>query len=472
MNVLRLWEEVRIEKRAYDYSDRTRVSLRYSFGYLMKLLTETPPKTVVETANLWTLTAGRAYAHVVDPAEVVAISDSAGIIIGDVKLALLREILDEAVAWDQYGWAADIDTIVKLAEEWLDILGVTEDDTYLIPALIEGETEEDADGDYGHGKSEAAESEYEEVTPEESKRLIEAMKESGALVTKEASNIVIRTSDAGQKAQEVFGGKLHSGRGWVSRRPTDEERRTVTKLSEAIGRISYSAAAVRKVPSAVPPGRMRSRDAVRRSAERSRGQMVTAQPWERKKRRHTINPPLTLGLMTDVSGSMHWAQEIVASSAYVFSNSISRIGGRSAAVTFGDKAEGVVRPGEVPTEVHIRDANGGCEMFDHAVAALDGVLHLSIPGGAKLLVVISDGCLVEDLETEKATIWLDRLHRAGTAVVWMNATDSYGYLDWLPAWVEVVELDSVYSGADLHSMVDAIAHSMERAFLAARKGAA
>ena len=73
------------------------------------------------------------------------------------------------------------------------------------------------------------------------------------------------------------------------------------------------------------------------------------------------------------------------------------------------------------TKVRRRKANGGTEECDQAIAALDGVLHLTDPGqAARILIVVSDGALVKDRETGKVTEWLHRLDAAGTHVLWIN----------------------------------------------------
>jgi hypothetical protein len=473
--VLRLWEEIRIEKRAYDREPLVRVPFRHSFAYLLKKLTEDTPVTKAQVAHLWALTVGRVFASIVETDEVLPINDLACTIIGDDDVVVLREILDQAVVWDEHTARDDLQSIVSLAEEWLDVLGIDEDGDIKIPDLLDGE-DADADGDIhadaefgeeGDHATRGSEEPWAEVTEEESKRLLEAIEKAGDFVRKNAGRVSLKLSDPRQKADEVFGKRFsHTGVQWDVRPPSHSERTAVTTLAAAFTRINYQAPAVTKVATAIPPGRIRSRDAVRRSAERAGGRMVTAQPWERKKRRHVHNPPLTLGLMTDTSGSMGWAQEVVASAAYIFSNAIARVGGKAAAVTFGDYAEGVVRPGEVPTTVASRRANGGTERFEWAIAALDGALHLTHNKGAKVVVIICDGGLVETGECERAVLWLERLRRAGTAVLWLDSSVTRNK-EWLPSWVE---LQKIPHGTDFTKAVDVIADSMERAFRAAQGG--
>lgn len=482
LNVLKLWEETRIEKRAYDWSRVARYGLRYSFGYLVELLTEKPPTNGVEVANLWALTVGRSIAGIAESDEVIGIHDLACTMLGDQLVNELREIMDQAVAWDPF--TNSLEEIAILAGQWLDALGVTEIE---IPAYIAGESgdealgegelieveggdaDDDADGEgpHGHGHSPDREGNWARVSEEDAKRLLEEIKRASVNIDRNVGRETVRLSDPQSAASSVFGKeKLHQGRGWHVRTPTVAERQAVGRYADAFSNINHTGAAVRKTASTAPPGRMRSREAVRRSAERRQGRMVTAKPWEKKQRRHTVNPPITLGLMTDTSGSMHWAQTIVASAAYIFANAISRVGGRAAAVTFGNQAEAVLRAGDIPDVVAERSADGGHEEFEAAIAALDGVLHLSTPGGAKVLVVISDGHLVKAGEIPKAEIWLERLHQAGTAVVWLDEDERYFSADWIPDWVQRVQID--HYGVD--DAANKIAKAMERAFQAAQGG--
>ena len=233
----------------------------------------------------------------------------------------------------------------------------------------------------------------------------------------------IQLSNPREWASEVFGRKTPSRR-MTRREPTVSERRAVSQLARVLDSMSIPTITKTSRNSLVPPGRLRGREAVRASAERSQGRMVTARPWEATKRRRTSAPPMTVGVMTDTSGSMRWAEDVVASLAYVFGTAGPRVGARTAAVTFGNKVDAVVWPGLIPTEVRTYPANGGEEAFDKAAAAMDGMLNLSSrDGSSKVLVIVSDGHFVIDKEPERAELWLQRWHRAGVHVVWVGARD-------------------------------------------------
>jgi hypothetical protein len=243
----------------------------------------------------------------------------------------------------------------------------------------------------------------------------------------------IAVSSSGEWAQRIFGDKKTSTR-LMLEEPTIQDRQAVVKVAAALSNLALPAVAKVSKAVVVPPGRMRSREALRASAERAQGQMVSARPWKSTVRRHTNARPLVLGVATDTSGSMRWAEKAVASFAYVYANAGHRIGARTAAVTYGDHVHRIARPGEVMEKIVRKTANDSTEEFDRAMAALDGVLHLTTPSSAaKILLVISDGAYVKGDEADKAAMWLRAMDRAGTHIVWITEHDtrdtSYDY--WL-----------------------------------------
>jgi len=227
-------------------------------------------------------------------------------------------------------------------------------------------------------------------------------------------------SDPAEVAGRVFGKKTRKGR-LVPQEPTVVERGEIVKTARILESLALPSITKTSVASVVPPGRLRTREAIRQAVERDQGMMSTAKPWRGTKRRHDSVKPVVLGVMTDVSGSMAWAEQAVAQLAYVWGNAGHRIGARTASVTFGDKVDAVVRPGEVPAKVQVKSADGGSEAFDEAAAALDGVLKLGTQNGAaKVLVIVSDGHLVRMRESDRAYEWCKRFKEAGTKIVWVR----------------------------------------------------
>ena len=241
----------------------------------------------------------------------------------------------------------------------------------------------------------------------------------------------VEVAKSAEWAAKVFGNRDRSAR-LTKSEPTGAMRQHVVQVAQELSRLSLPTITKTAKAAEVPPGRLRSREALRASAERAGGRMVTAKPWKGTVRRHTTARPLVIGVATDTSGSMRWAENGVAEFAYVYTNAGHRIGARTAAVTFGSHVHRICRPGEVMTHVETKSASDSTEQFDHAAAALDGVLHLTAPGyAARILIVISDGALVKSGEPARAAEWLRRMDRAGTHVLWIKDREMDHSNSWL-----------------------------------------
>ena len=197
-------------------------------------------------------------------------------------------------------------------------------------------------------------------------------------------------------AGTVFGNKRESKR--LSRtEPKHRHRQAVLEVSNVLSNLALPAISKVALATALPPGRMRSREAVRQSAERAQGRMTTAKPWKGTKRRHSVGPPAD-------RRDRH---------RHVRLHEVGRAGGRRIRLRLrqrrspdrGQDGGGHVRGPGVPdrparsghVERRRQDRpNDGTEACDYALAALDGVLHLTDPSyAARILVVVSDGCLVK-----------------------------------------------------------------------------
>lgn len=227
-----------------------------------------------------------------------------------------------------------------------------------------------------------------------------------------------------EQSDKVFGKKPNYKAGpWDERKPTPQEVRAAQKLAQHLESLTIPSIAKTKILTEKPTGRMKSREAVRRSAERAQGRMSTAKPWVEKKTKHGLGAPVIVGIATDTSGSMSWAEKMVASTAYIVGRAGHHINAKTAAVTFGNKVSMVVNPEELPTTVRVHEANGGTEEFDKAMAALDGVLGLTTAPGAKVLVIVSDNELVIPMEGYRRAEWMKRFKRAGVNVIWVDGSD-------------------------------------------------
>lgn len=146
---------------------------------------------------------------------------------------------------------------------------------------------------------------------------------------------------------------------------------------------------------------------------------ATAEPWRQTQRKHVPNPPITLGLMMDVSGSMGAAEGPVATAGWTIAHAVHRNEGKVAAVAYGNAVHPIVRPGDNPRNVTVLAARGGTERFCEGLRALDGALNLSGGTGPRLLVVVSDGQYTHQQRIE-GTRLVKRLRARGVHVLWVG----------------------------------------------------
>jgi uncharacterized protein with PIN domain len=318
------------------------------------------------------------------------------------------------------------------------------------------ESTENNDGDHhGFGEGGAV------GIPAEKRAEFEAlMDEALKQVEKRYNDERIEMASAARTAHKVFGetpdytGKKSSS-SWTERDPSREVRLAATSLARQLEQVSTPVIQKSATNMALPPGRLRNREAVRGSAERARGMMSTAKPWKGAKRTHTQAPPAIIGVMTDVSGSMGWAEQTVAELAYIFAHAGSMVGARTAAVVFGDKTEMTTYPGEVPTKLRIHAADGGSEACDTAYAALDGVLHFTDgPPGNKILVVFSDGHFVSAPDRAANPHWQKKMCDAGVTIIWVNRT--------MPREIHDKRIQQVIAGSDPKQLVDLVMNAIRK----------
>lgn len=172
-----------------------------------------------------------------------------------------------------------------------------------------------------------------------------------------------------------------------------------------------------------PPGRMKSRAAVQQAAERKLQLPAQAKPWARTVRTVDMNPPLTVGVMTDISGSMGWAEQLSAKIAWILQHAVSTIAGRVACVAFGEGTTITLRPGEKMHNAQVVAANNSGEEFDMGVGTLDTMLNLEHGTGTRMLFVITDGYFVFENMMEKSRAWIDALTNKGVHIVWITPDD-------------------------------------------------
>lgn len=236
-------------------------------------------------------------------------------------------------------------------------------------------------------------------------------------------------SEHAKAANEVFGqgtGPMPSmrtdSRLLEQRLPTGPERTAAVKVAQMLEKAKYRDRDETEVNTIVPPGRLRTRAMVQGAALKSKGVMTQVEPWRRTVRKHVDDPTLTIGVMVDISGSMSMAMEPMAVTAWVMSEAVRRVQGRTAMVYYGQDVFPTLKPGQHLDKVTVYTAPDGTEKFDRAFKALDGSLKLLHGTGARLLVVVSDGCYTPQ-ESVAAQHWVARCGKSGVGVLWLSMDD-------------------------------------------------
>ena len=256
------------------------------------------------------------------------------------------------------------------------------------------------------------------------------------------------TSRSFAAAEATTRSKQHSIR---TVEPSSGDRVLAASLAQELSALNVMDRAKFKVNSQNPIGRLRPRAAIQQAADRAAGRVSTAKPWRGYKRTVDLNPPLTVGIMTDTSASQRWATEFSSRVAWIISTAVSKINGKTAALTFGSSVVITTRPGEhtgLRKEVPALDQY---ELFDTGVGAMDSLLNLTSGVGVRILFVATDGRFNHDggLEMVKAAKWVAELKRSGCLVVWIAPTDARNESRWglpclpngaSPLWVDSDEV--------------------------------
>ncbi|QWY84125.1 AAA-ATPase [Microbacterium phage A3Wally] len=249
-----------------------------------------------------------------------------------------------------------------------------------------------------------------------------------------------------------------------SRPPTSAERAAAVMLSKDLEKAKYRDRALTEYYSDVPPGRFNGGEAMRREATRRNGGDTSRfKPFRHQRYQETEEPPLTVGVMSDISGSMGRVQASIGTAVYVISEAVYRLDKASAAaVYFGEKVYPGLAKGERLRQVNTWLAHDGEEDFDGGFRALDGELTLLNGEGARLLVVVSDGnygaMVPRSAKTQRAAAreWLDTCVKNRVGVVWIQLRGQH--TGFGGPGVEVVTVDG-----DILDATDAIGQAAIRA---------
>lgn len=414
---LHLLEESRIEAQGIKADPRYRVFIRSSALELaIGDLSSFEGGSVEELAQLVGLIHGRIIADILDIEEVEEVLDIVEAQLGLDTIEKLSTILRKFQAHDNH---TDMTAGYPLAIEWAKIVRElseergetpTEDQKKIMKEIMD-KLSESSDGVGVKNYSELSDQQTDEEWKEEVDSRADKAKE---------------TRDHEKISGEVFGrGTGPDGSGHTRstlqerRKPTSAERTAAVTVARALEKAKYRERDITEVASVLPPGRLRPKALVQAAALREKGVRTEVEPWRKTVRKHTEDPNLTVGVLVDISGSMHSAMEPMATTAWVMSEAVRRVQGKCAMVYYGSDVFATLKPGQHLDEVAVYSAPDGTEKFDKAFKALNGSLNLLDGSGARLLVVASDGEYTGD-EVQATRKWITRCEQAGVAVLWLS----------------------------------------------------
>jgi hypothetical protein len=415
-----LLEESRIEAQGVSLDPRYRVFLRASaLEIALADIEEFEGNSAQQLAQMVGLLHGRVIADVLDVDEVGEAIDMVNDSIGQPTVDRFTTILRKFQA---HTWHSDLEPVYDLAREWAKIVrelaeergetkdsGMTDAQKELMKKIMEqlGEAIESVGI---RNYSELADQEQDEDWKAE---VAERASDSKERSTHEKIATEVFGKGTGPDPSTGTRSTLHE-----TRKPTGAERSAAVIVSRLLEKAKYRERDITEVASVLPPGRLRPKALVQAAALKDRGVFTQVEPWRRKVRKHTEDPNLTVGVMVDISGSMHSAMEPMATTAWVMSEAVRRVQGKTAMVYYGSDVFATLKAGQHLTDVTVYTAPDGTEKFDKAFMALDGSLNLLHGSGARLLVVVSDGEYTSD-EVRATRKWINRCAQAGVAVLWL-----------------------------------------------------
>lgn len=446
-----LLEEPRIEKRYLSVRPQDRGHLRAQ-SVLIDLSQFSPPSDEAREAMedegwvdgwragvLAILTLARGDAGVLDPDDLINPRRALSTALGDT-LDRLEPLWQEALTLDD----GDVSGLIDVAKRWVDETGekpqglagvlvcsgdAVEDSEFADDLL--GDTESGPLSGPGEGDgdmlSELMDSLVESIQDENDAEA-EAQEEAEEKHQDEADRKTQDTKDmrdqkkAQEKAMDFFRDptsgpkKLTLAQEEERRAPTDAERQLSVRLAKEIKRARFRERSRITTLSERPPGRLQGDQAVLHTAQRSMRMPATARPFKDRASRYTEEPPLTLGVMTDTSGSMVAFNPFATAFSWACARAVKGIG-TAVSVAFGHEVVVLNAPGEFPQNPYPVTSSGASEDWKTAFSLVDGALNLTAGSGARLLFVFSDGEYTKSQLTA-AQKDIQRLERAGAKVIW------------------------------------------------------
>src|SRR5947207_1764300 len=275
-DVADLLEESRAEGRQRARRRGDRRWLRHLVATLITA-DDAPVDDAWHAGQLAGLLLARVDARIVTSRDVRAARAAVTAVLGRKRLAQLRDIWRRAHTVDD----TDADTMIDLAWRWCRILGIDPDRHPTVPKPDLG---------VFAGQLAAAITDY-------------------------------LAAAAGLTPAEYTAARLAGRHGapasWTRRTPTPAEQHAARLLATRLRQARTHTAEPGRHPTAIPPGRLRTRHAITVAAQRDAGTIPTAAPWQRRANMPPHKPTLHLGVLVDVSGSMHTYAQAMSTCGWI-----------------------------------------------------------------------------------------------------------------------------------------------------------
>lgn len=211
---------------------------------------------------------------------------------------------------------------------------------------------------------------------------------------------------------------------WTRRPPSAEERRAAARLATRLQQARTRTREPATTASPIPPGRLRTRQAITAQAQRDAGMIPTATPWQRRAELPPPKPVLRLAVLVDASGSMRRYAEAMSQAGWILAHAARAGHAATCTIAFAGAVTLLAAPGQRPTHVLQIHPSGGTRTFIDAVKLADQLLGLRHQRTLRMLAVVSDGSLAEVAPAQKL---ITTLHRSRCAVLWLRPARPPGH---------------------------------------------
>jgi hypothetical protein len=319
----------------------------------------------------------RVDARILTSKDVLSIRAAVTAVVGRPRLRQLRDVWRHAHTVDD----TDATSMIELARRWCEILGIDPRRQRTVPTADAGEFPGLLDQ---------------------------------ALTDFLAAAAGLTPSD--HQAQILT--RRHTPPGsWPRTDPTAEQQAAARQLAERLQRARTRHRETIRHGSPLPPGRLRTRQAIAADAQIAVGQTPTAAPWQHRTQQPPPKPTLHLAVLADLSYSMHSYAAELSSAAWIFAHAAQRGQTVTTTIGFGERTTLLVAPNSRPHQVLHMQTGGGTNTFGDAVKLADQLLNLRHGRTLRLCAVVSDGDLADKPVAQKL---ITTLHRAGCAVLWLR----------------------------------------------------